>query len=126
MRVETGEPCPLPEDLTLAEASVALADGGHWGHVFDARWRLVFMTDDTRRSAAGSGPLAPVQIGECFFGSAMVATSREGVFPPIWDDLFRAVGPLMLADHSGDRVRVKEQIDPSLHHLVDGMKRSEA
>ena len=84
MRVEAGEPCPLPTDPVLAEASVALADGGHWGYVLDMDWRLAYISDEIRQSLAGSGPLAPVLVDEIWFGSASLQTSSEWRFPPIW------------------------------------------
>jgi hypothetical protein len=38
VRIEVGEPCPLPEDPLLAEAAAALRDSHDWGLVVDAQW----------------------------------------------------------------------------------------
>ncbi len=120
MRVEPGEPCPLPEDPVLAEYAKALADGGHWGEVFDADWQTVYMTDDMRQSIGGSGLLAPLLIGEPQFGARDLAIRREWAFVPSVDhDFLSLLGPAMLADCAADTDRLKEQIDASLHHLVE-------
>jgi class 3 adenylate cyclase len=121
MRVEIDEPCPLPEDPVLAAACVALRDGGHWGFVFDSDWRLVFATDDVRRSFGGSTSMVALVIGENIYGSASLELSRSWPFPPLWETTFPGLGSSMLADFGGDRARLKAEIDPSLHHLVDEM-----
>lgn len=119
MRIEAGEPSPMPTDPMLAEASVALADGGHWGYVLDTDWRLAYVSDEIRQSFAGSGPLAPVLVDEIYFGSASLQTSTEWRFPPIWRSSFSQFGPNMLADYGGDHAKLRQRIDPSLHDLVD-------
>jgi hypothetical protein len=120
MRVEPGEPCPLPDDPVLAEFARALADAGHWAQVVDAEWRTVYMTDDMRQSMVGSGrPLAPLVIGAHISGPESVAVVKEWDFRSSQEDLFLWLGPVMLADCSGDTDRLKAQIDPSLRHLVE-------
>jgi class 3 adenylate cyclase len=120
MRVEPGEPCPLPDDPVLAEFAKALADAGHWAQVVDAEWRIVYMTDDMRQSVAGSGrPLAPLVIGAHLSGPEIVAVVQEWAFNSTQEELLLWLGPTMLADLSGDRERLKAQVDPSLRHLVD-------
>jgi class 3 adenylate cyclase len=120
MRVEPGEPCPLPEDPVLAEFARALADAGHWGQVCDAEWRIVYMTDDLRQSIAGSGrPLAPLVIGAHLSGPETVAVAQEWAFNTTQEEEVLWLGPTMLADLSGDRDRLKAQVDTSVRHLVD-------
>ena len=121
MRVGEGEPCALPDDSVLAAACVALKDGGHWGFVFDSDWQLVFATDDVRTSFGGSGPMVALVIGENIYGSASLELSRSWPFPPLWETAFPGLGASMLADFGGDRARLKAEVDPSLHHLVDEM-----
>ena len=111
----------MPEDPVLAAACVALRDGGHWGFVFDSEWRLVFGTDDVRRSFAGSGSMVALVIGENIYGSASLELSRSWPFPPLWETAFPGLGSSMLADFEDDRTRLKKEVDPSLHHLVDEM-----
>ena len=43
MRIEAGEPCPLPDDLVLAEWATAMGDRG-W--IVDPSWNLRFITED--------------------------------------------------------------------------------
>ncbi len=54
---------PLPSDPALAKVAVALRDSGHWAWVVDPEWRLVYMTDEIRRTFGGGElaalPLAP-------------------------------------------------------------------
>jgi class 3 adenylate cyclase len=120
MRVEPGEPCPWPDDPVLAEYAKAFADAGHWAQVVDADWRIVYMTDDFRQSVAGSGrPLAPLVIGAHLCGPEDVAVGQEWAFNSTPEAPFLWLGPTMLADLSGDRERLKAQVDPSLRHLVD-------
>ena len=121
MRVGEGEPCSLPDDSVLAAACTALKDGGHWGFVFDSDWQLVFATDDVRTSFGGSGPMVALVIGENIYGSASLELSRSWPFPPLWETAFPGLGASMLADFGGDRARLKAEVDPSLHHLVDEM-----
>jgi len=121
MRVETDERCPLPDDPVLAAACVALKDGGHWGFVFDSEWRLVFATDDVRTSFGGSKSMVALVIGENIYGSASLELSRTWPFPPRWETAFPGLGSAMLADFDGDRARLKAEVDPSLHGLVDEM-----
>ena len=100
---------------------MALRDGGHWGFVFDSNWHLVFATDDVRMSFGGSGPMVPLVIGENIYASGSLELSRSWPFPPLWETAFPGLGASMLADFGGDRDRLKAQVDPSLHRLVDEM-----
>ena len=94
MRVEAGESCELPEDSVLVAACVALSDGGHWGFVFDSDWRLVFATDDIRRSFGGSGLMVALVIDENIYGSASLELSRSWPFPPTLGDRLPRFGSL--------------------------------
>lgn len=47
------EPCPLPDDPTLAAAAAAMSESGQWGEIIDRDWRWVYITDDLRLSYGG-------------------------------------------------------------------------
>ncbi|HEY6067143.1 MAG TPA: hypothetical protein VIU81_00505 [Gaiellaceae bacterium] len=47
---------------------MALRDTGQWADVVDRDWCCVYTTDDQRRIYGGLTELAPVAIGEHYFG----------------------------------------------------------
>src|SRR5690242_2209177 len=47
------ETCPLPEHPVLAEFAEALNQAGLWAYVLDREYRVVYMTDELRRSNGG-------------------------------------------------------------------------
>lgn len=88
MSVEGEESYPLPEDEALAEVAAALRDAGHWASVCDHRWRLVYVTDELRRTF-GAGELAHFAIGEHQFGPKAIAASRQSRLGGNTDELQR-------------------------------------
>ena len=54
---------PLPDDALLAVYAQALNEAGHWAIVYDTASRLVYMTDELRRSYAGPQGLAVERVG---------------------------------------------------------------
>ena len=50
--IPTDDPLPLPDDPLLASYAQALNDAGHWAMVVDSAFRVVFITDELRRSQA--------------------------------------------------------------------------
>ena len=81
--IETDDPLPLPDDPLLAGYAQALNDAGHWAIVLDSAFRLVFITDELRRSLAGLEGLARVPLGLHYFGSEAMAVRSS------WAHLFR-------------------------------------
>lgn len=123
--IAAGEPCPLPDDPTLAAVSSALADTGAWGWVVDASWRLVYMTYEHRSGLAAGGDAVPIVIGEHLFGQAVQAVSAEWSTGPtevaMWRDAFCGVGGLVLADTSGDSDALRALVDVSLRDIVEDL-----
>jgi class 3 adenylate cyclase len=119
------ETCPLPEDPALADVAVALRDTGHWGWVVDDRWRLVYMTDETRLTAGGGVGLAPVPLGVHLFGSESVGSGLQWRLGPNTVERIRpsfaGLGGLVLADTPGGRDELRELVDPSLRDMVDDL-----
>jgi class 3 adenylate cyclase len=125
VHIAAGEPCPLPEDPTLAAVSNALADTGAWGWVLDASWRLVYMTYEHRLGLAAGGDAVPIVIGEHFLGEAALAVSAEWSTGPtdveMWRDTFSGVGGLILADTPGGSDALRALVDVSLRDIVDDL-----
>ena len=114
---------PLPEDPALAPMAVALREAGHWADIVDRDWRLVYTTDEMRRIVGGLMALAPVAIGEHYFGPAAVDTRLQWRSGPNTleqiRELFMAIGGWILADTPGGRDRLHDLVHPALGDLVD-------
>jgi class 3 adenylate cyclase len=116
---------PLPEDPALASVAAAMKAAGHWADVVDRDWRLVYSSDDTRRIMGGLTTLAPVAIGEHYFGPAAVEARlgwRSG--PNVMEqirELFAVIGGWVLADTPGGCARLRDLVHPALSDLVEGL-----
>lgn len=128
MRIEIGEPCPLPGDPILAEAAEALRQSDDWGWIVDPRWRVVFVTDQTRLSMAGGDQMAAVEIGEHLFGPEFVRVDAEARFGirEAAVALLRAVGGLVLTDTPGGHTELRAAVDSTVREIVDGLAPSDA
>ena len=117
------EPYPLPEDPALAAAALAISDTGHWGWIFDHRWRLAWVGEEIRLTFGALVELAPFEIGAPLLGPDWVRTSegwRMGSNTVEMNRLFlRGVGGLMLTDIPGGRDELREIVDPALADIVD-------
>lgn len=120
------EPCPLPEDPSLAEAAAALRDSGHWGFVVDDRWRLVYMTDELRLSFGAQVEMVPIALGEHFFGPHQVEVARAWPFGPnmaaLYSLMLRALGAWVLADTPGGAEELRALVDETLKDDVGGLR----
>ena len=124
------ETLPLPEDPTLAAYAAALNETGHWATVFDAQWRVVFVTDELRRSF-GEVDSAVQRVGEHWFGPAELARRKAMAFVlGDWMETvqrsFRRQGPFILFDTPGGRDELRRVVDPALVDLVDEIEPVEA
>src|SRR5437016_6026561 len=124
------ETLPLPEDPTLAAYAAALNETGHWATVFDAQWRVVFVTDELRRSF-GEVDSAVQRVGEHWFGPAELARRKAMAFVlGDWMETvqrsFRRQGPFILFDTPGSRDELRRVVDPALVDLVDEIEPVEA
>ena len=120
------ETMPLPEDPTLAAYAAVLNETGHWATVFDAQWRVVFVTDELRLSTGeqvvqrrGNHYFGPSEVSRrtaMFFGDGTEAARRS----------FRRLGPFMLFDTPGGRDELRRVVDPALVDLIDEIEPVEA
>ena len=113
----------LPEDPLLADAVVALQNGGHWGWVVDAQWRSVYATDEVRLTFGSDGELSRWAIGESWFSREWVATARTWLAGGLSDDLLRTffagLGPHMFVDIGVDRAKLHDLVDPMFHAMIE-------
>ena len=120
----------MPADPVLAEWAAALRDAGDWGWVVDARWNVVYMTDEMRLSFAAGVERVPIVIGEHMFGPTVVALGADWRTGPTmarsWRDLFGNAGGMVLADTPGGRAELRSLVDPSLADIVDDLSPSTA
>src|SRR5215212_10005732 len=116
------EPCPLPEDPSLAATAAALNGAGYWGEIVDQHWRGVYMTDDARWMFGARAEFAPYAVGAHFLGRDRVEHAmrwRGGQFPlDILRQAMTRFGPWILADTPGGRDALRELVDPRLADLV--------
>lgn len=121
--VNFDEPSLLPEDPVLAEYAQGLNDAGHWAFLIDTEVRIVYATDEIRRSWAGLHGLAPVAIGHHYFSTESLTVMGH------WTEAMRSVEsqreafaamfPELLAAVSGSRSALRGIVDPLFHDLVD-------
>lgn len=92
----------------------------------DARWSLVYATDELRLTFGGNVELAEFAIGEHFFGPEALEASRRWRFGIASEDLFRTyfehVGGLVLATTPGGRDALGGLVDPSLADIVERLE----
>ena len=123
------EPYPLPEDPALAGAACAIRDTGHWGWVFDDRWRITWASDEVRLSFGALVEFASFEVGSYLFGPEWIRASegwRMGSNSVEINRLFfRGIGGLMLTDTPGGREELRRLVDPALRDIVDELTPAE-
>jgi len=115
------EVLPLPEDPTLSVYAEVLNELGHWAIIFDAQWRVVFVTDERRLSNGDQGASTGFGIGRHWFGPDETGRRKalyEDGLATVREN-FRHLGPYVLFDTTGGRAELRRVLDPGLHDLVD-------
>jgi class 3 adenylate cyclase len=118
---------PLPDDPNLAAVASALNDAGHWADVFDASWRYVFATDETRLTFGDIGEVTSLPIGSHIFSAEFtqfrVSVHRgRFVLPEFRRAHFLGLGPYLLASTPGGREELRRVVDPEFADLVDELQ----
>jgi class 3 adenylate cyclase len=115
---------PLPDDPALAEWAATLNEAGHWAQIYDASWRLVFVTDDLRLSFGDTGTRSFQAIGFQPFSAEGVrvfdSLSREP--PEVRRARFLDTGGYVLATIPGGRDEFRRVVAPEYADLVDEMQ----
>jgi class 3 adenylate cyclase len=120
-------PFPLPADPLLAAHAKALNEAGYWGFVFDASWRVVYVTDDFVRSVPSFRDFAVP--GGCFYWGPEGLSAARDLPASVVDtfrEQFRSDFPDVLAATQGGRTALRELVDPCLRDLVDELPDAEA
>lgn len=116
---------PLPDHPILAAYADALDRAGHWAVMFDVSYRMIFATEDFRRTVSGLTGLGPFPLGAFYFG-----TDAYNVMDlwPIFRasdhesqnrEVFRLVFGIVLSIFGGDRDALRAACDPQLSDLID-------
>lgn len=118
------ETYPLPEEPTLAALSQALNDAGHWAWVYDKDMRLLFTTDEVRRSHGGGQGLASMPIGMLMY-STEAGEVIKSLPSPIYSEVaardhFAKQFSYWL-DSAGSRESLRAVVDPLVSDLVDSL-----
>src|SRR5215207_3140079 len=114
------DPLPLPDDPTLATFATVLNELGHSSHVLDARWRIVFITDELRLTIGDDRGSTLTRLGEHLYGPNEVAVRKAFFFDDWLEGLrqnFRRLGPFILFDTPGGRDELRQLVDPLLHDM---------
>jgi class 3 adenylate cyclase len=89
----------------------------------DTNWRLVYSSDELRRIYGGLTELAPVAIGEHFFGPEALEIRLKWRSGPNTVDqvreMFVAVGGPVLAQTPGGKDQLRELVAPALRDIVE-------
>jgi class 3 adenylate cyclase len=120
------QPSALPDDPLLAEWAATLNTARHWAWIYDAGWRLVFVTDEFWLSMGVSGSVT-IPVGcHCLsaeFNRFGVAAHRgRSVVPEFRRARFLEFGPYVLASTPGGRDELRRVIDPEFADLIDELQ----
>jgi class 3 adenylate cyclase len=124
---ESVESLPLPDDRVLAEWAATLNNAGHWAKIYDASWRLVFVTDEMRLSFGDTGADTILPIGFQMFSAEdlrfRVSVNRgRYVLPEVRRAWFLEMGPYLLASTPDGREELRRVVDPEFADLVDELQ----
>jgi class 3 adenylate cyclase len=125
------EALPLPDEPTLAAWAAALNEAGYWAYLFDASWRMAFVTEDLLLGiGATSQVVANVPLGSHFFsaeGTRFRSAISGGGMGPL--DLRRGNLPRMaryvLATTADGHDGLRRVVDPDVADLVDELQAEE-
>jgi class 3 adenylate cyclase len=114
---------PLPEDPTLRSVAHQLEEQRHIAEVWDAEWRLVYLTGDHVLSVGAGAPLAQTGLGEAVFGEATIMLREEwpaGATTESFIEALVAMAPAIAHDLRGGADELRARAAPALGaRLID-------
>jgi class 3 adenylate cyclase len=121
------KPLALPSDPLLAEWAASLNGGGHWAQIYDAAWRLVYVTNETRLIAGDTGAGPSFYLGCHRFSTESTRFLESVVRGEFVRSEFRRaqfldLGPYVLATTPGGRDALRLLVDPEYADLIDELE----
>ena len=117
--------CPLPREPALAAFARVLDEHGFAGEVWDAGWRLVYLSSEYRGMIAATGPpVADLGLGEHVTSQALIAARDSWPAGPVFESLresLRAYGAYILATTPGGLDALREIADPRLLEVLESL-----
>jgi class 3 adenylate cyclase len=119
--VQSLKSLPLPDDPALAQWAATLNGAGQWAQLYDASWRLVFVTDDLRSSFGDTGTETQLAIGLQPFSAegARLFASLNRDPPELRRARFLDTAGYVLATLPGGRDEFRRAAAPEYADLVD-------
>lgn len=118
-----GQGYPLPSDRVLAGFAAALDDFGFAGEVWDARWRLAYLSNEYRTLVNAGQPLTRTQgLGEHFVSREMSAVREAWPAGPTFESFRTALsgfGAYILHGTPGGLAALRETADPRLLEVLE-------
>ena len=117
------EPPPLPDHPALAAVARAIEAHGFAAEIWDAGWRLAYLSGEYRvLIAAGRTPDQPDGIGEHFLSPEQAAIRESWPAGPLFDSLHESLrewGDYIVAATPGGREALHAIADPRFGDLLD-------
>jgi class 3 adenylate cyclase len=113
---------PLPEDRVLARVAGALEQRGFAGEIWDANWRLAYLTEEySMLVSAGRRGVIVEGRGEHFSSAAMCAARDSWPTGPTFESFSQSLqewGGFLVASTPGGRAAVLAAADPRLQSVL--------
>jgi class 3 adenylate cyclase len=120
------EALSLPDHPVLSQAAQALESVGALAEVWDAEWRLAYLTSDYLVSAgAGRFPDGALGIREHLFSQGLIDAWLSWPAGPTLEsarESFAGWGGMLLGAKPGDKERLLALADPRLHDVVAALE----
>lgn len=118
---------PLPDDPILAAAARALEDVGFVGEIWDADWRLAYLSSEYLVAAAGGRPLGidDAALGRHVAEPATIdARLRWGAGPTLagMRAEFAAWGGILIGPEEGAKERLLALADPRVRDVLEALE----
>ena len=115
--------CSLPADPALADVAAAMEAHGFAGEVWDAQWRLAYLSSEYRvLLSAGRRDVDQPGVGEHVLSTAAMRARERWPTGPTVESFIEAVrewGGFVVATTPGGREALREIADPRVQRVLD-------
>lgn len=119
------ETFPLPGDPTLAEFSRVMDEHGFAGEVWDAGWRLAYLSREYRGMIAATGPpTSEIGLGEHFVSRTTTAVREAWPAGPVFESFresLRGFGGYVTYTTPGGLEALRDSADPRLLEVLESL-----